>query len=131
MSHSDPIADFLTRIRNAVKAGHRQVEIPASNMKKELSNILKAKKFINDFAVIEDTKQGKIKINLRYSENQSVIRGLKKISLPGIRQYRAHDELPRVQNGMGIAVISTSKGLMTDKQARKEKVGGEVICYVW
>ncbi|MSP64127.1 MAG: 30S ribosomal protein S8 [Ignavibacteria bacterium] len=131
MAHSDPIADYLTRIRNAVKAGHRHVEIPASNMKKALSSILLSKKLINDFTVVENSKQGIIKINLRYNNNLSVIRGLRKISLPGIRQYRGHDELPRVQNGLGIAIISTSKGLMTDKQARAEKVGGEVVCYVW
>jgi small subunit ribosomal protein S8 len=131
MAHSDPIADYLTRVRNAVKARHKRVEIPASNMKKEITRILLENKLINKFDVVEDGKQGTIRIALKYADDLSIIRGIRRISKPGIRQYRDVEALPRVNNGMGLAIISTSKGLMSDKQARKENVGGEVLCYIW
>lgn len=131
MAHSDPIADYLTRVRNAVKSKHKKVEIPASNVKKELTRILFENKFITKYDVVDDGKQGTIRIALKYTNTQSVIRGLRRISTPGIRRYRSVDELPRVNNGMGIAVVSTSKGVMSDKQARKDNVGGEILCYIW
>ncbi|MBE2280108.1 MAG: 30S ribosomal protein S8 [Ignavibacteriaceae bacterium] len=129
--HSDPIADLLTRIRNAVKANKRRVEIPSSNMKVSIAQILKDNKYIQDYEVIEDDKQNIIKILLRYNQGKSVISGLKKISTPGLRKYVPADELPRVLNGYGVAILSTSKGVMTGKQAKIENVGGEVICYIW
>ena len=131
MAHSDPIADFLTRVRNAVKAKHKKVEIPASNLKKDIARILLENKLITKYDVVEDGKQGIIRIALRYAESGNVIKGIRRVSKPGIRQYRAVDQLPRVNNGMGLAIISTSKGLLTEKQARKENVGGEVLCYIW
>ena len=132
MSMTDPIADFLTRIRNAIKAGKKSVDIPTSKMKNGIAEIMKKANFINDFNVIE-TENGKkyISIRLKYNDGTSVIDGLKKVSTPGLRKYSKADELPRVRNGLGIAVISTSKGLMTDKQARLNKLGGEVICEIW
>ena len=132
MSMTDPIADFLTRIRNAIKAGKKSVDIPTSKMKNGIAEIMKKANFINDFNVIE-TENGKkyISIKLKYNGGISVIDGLKKVSTPGLRKYSKADELPRVRNGLGIAVISTSKGLMTDKQARLNKLGGEVICEIW
>ncbi len=131
MPVTDPIADFLTRIRNAVKAKKRWVEIPASNMKIRIAEIMKDYNFIRDFTVIEDNKQNVVRIFLKYVNDTSSITGLKKISKPGLRVYTDKDHLPRVLNGLGIAVISTSQGLMSDKQARKEGVGGEVVCYIW
>jgi small subunit ribosomal protein S8 len=131
MSMTDPIADYLTRIRNASRAGRKRVEIPASKLKKEITRILKDEHFIQDYTVIEDSKQNVIRIALKYKEGESVIRGLERISRPGLRNYADAGNLPRVINGLGIAVISTSKGVMTDKRARREGVGGEVICYVW
>ena len=132
MTMTDPIADMLTRIRNANVVKHETVDVPASNMKKEISRILLEEGFIRGYDVIEDGKQGIIRIQLKYGVNsERVITGLKKISKPGMRVYAAKDELPRVLGGLGVAVISTSKGILTDKQARKENVGGEVICYVW
>ena len=131
MAVTDPIADFLTRIRNAVKANKKFVEIPSSKMKVRLTEILKDNKFIKDFSIIEDNKQNIIKIWLQYVDNQPSISGLKRISTPGLRHYVAKDNVPRVYNGLGIAVISTSKGLLTDKQARKVAEGGEVICHIW
>ena len=132
MVMTDPIADFLTRIRNANKVMHEKVEIPASNEKKALAEILKNEGFIKDFEYIEDGKQGIIRVYLKYAENkQKVITGLKKISKPGLRVYCRKDEIPRVLGGLGIAIISTSQGIMTDKDARKAGIGGEVICYVW
>ncbi len=131
MPVTDPIADYLTRIRNAVKANKKFVEMPSSNMKVGISEILKNQKFIKDYEVIEDNKQNILKIALQYVDGEPSIQGLKRISTPGLRKYVSKDEIPRVRNGLGIAVISTSKGLMTDKQARKEGVGGEVICYIW
>ncbi|MBI4428412.1 MAG: 30S ribosomal protein S8 [Ignavibacteriales bacterium] len=131
MALTDPISDFLTRIRNAAKAKHRRVDIPASNTKKAIAQILLDQKYIANFAVLEDGKQGLLRINLKYQNGRPVIKGSRRISRPGIRQYRSSDKLPRVLGGLGVAIVSTSKGVMTDAQARKEKVGGEVIAYVW
>jgi small subunit ribosomal protein S8 len=131
MSKTDPIADYLTRIRNAVKAKHRRVDIPASNLKKAISEILVEKKFIAGYMVLEDNKQNIIRINLKYYDGKPVISGLKRISRPGIRTYDGVKELPKVLGGLGIAIISTSKGVMTDAQARKNNIGGEVLAYVW
>jgi small subunit ribosomal protein S8 len=131
MSVTDPIADFLTRVRNASKAKKVRVEIPASGLKKELAEILKKENYIHDFAIVEDNKQNLIRIHLKYSQGSAAISGLRRISKPGLRIYKGTDELPRVLNGLGTAVISTSKGLLTDKEARKQSVGGEVICYIW
>ena len=132
MTMTDPIADMLTRIRNANVVKHETVDVPASNMKKELARILLEEGFIRGYDVIEDGKQGIIRIQLKYGQTgESVISGLKRISKPGMRVYADKHEVPRVLNGLGISIISTSKGILTDKQARKENVGGEVICYVW
>ncbi|CCK83545.1 30S ribosomal protein S8 [Lactobacillus equicursoris DSM 19284 = JCM 14600 = CIP 110162] len=129
---TDPIADFLTRIRNANMAKHDSVEIPASNIKKSLSEILKQEGFIRDYEVTEDGKQGVIKVFLKYGPNgERVISGLKRISKPGLRNYVSADNLPKVLNGLGIAIVSTSAGILTDKEAREKNVGGEVIAYVW
>ncbi|MFW5755023.1 MAG: 30S ribosomal protein S8 [Tangfeifania sp.] len=131
---SDPIADYLTRVRNAILAKHRVVDIPASNLKKEITKILKDNGYILNYK-FEDDKgyQGNIKIALKYNPETklSAIKGLEKISKPGLRQYCDSSSIPRVLNGLGIAVISTSKGVITDKQAREQKVGGEVLCYVY
>ena len=132
MTMTDPIADMLTRIRNANVVKHETVDVPASNMKKELSRILLEEGFIRGYDVIEDGKQGIIRIQLKYGQTgERVISGLKRISKPGMGVYADKHEVPRVLNGLGISIISTSKGILTDKQARKENVGGEVICYVW
>ena len=132
MTMTDPIADMLTRIRNANVVKHETVDVPASNMKKELSRILLEEGFIRGYDVLEDGKQGIIRIQLKYGQTgERVISGLKRISKPGMRVYADKHEVPRVLNGLGISIISTSKGILTDKQARKENVGGEVICYVW
>ena len=132
MTMTDPIADMLTRIRNANTVKHETVDVPASNMKKELARILLEEGFIRGYDVIEDGKQGIIRIQLKYGQTgERVISGLKRISKPGMRVYADKHEMPRVLNGLGISIISTSKGILTDKQARKENVGGEVICYVW
>ena len=132
MTMTDPIADMLTRIRNANVVKHETVDVPASNMKKELSRILLEEGFIRGYDVIEDGKQGIIRIQLKYGQSgERVIQGIKRISKPGMRVYTNAYEVPKVLNGLGISVISTSKGILTDKQARKENVGGEVICYVW
>jgi small subunit ribosomal protein S8 len=131
MSKTDPIADYLTRIRNAAKAKQRRVDIPASKLKKAITQILLDKKFIANFTVLEDQRQNVIRINLKYSEGLPIIQGLRRISRPGIRRYKPAEDLPRVLDGLGIAVISTSKGVMTDSQARREKIGGEVLAYIW
>lgn len=132
MSMTDPIADMLTRVRNANMVKHETVDVPASNMKKEIARILLEEGFIRGYDVIEDGKQGIIRIQLKYGQTgERVISGLKRISKPGMRVYADKHEVPRVLNGLGISIISTSKGILTDKQARKEGVGGEVICYVW
>lgn len=131
---SDPIADYLTRVRNAILAKHRVVDIPASNLKKEITKILKDKGYILNYK-FEDEKdfQGNIKIALKYHPESKVsaIKGIKRISKPGLRQYCTHEDIPRVLNGLGIAIISTSKGIITDKEARDMNVGGEVLCYVY
>jgi small subunit ribosomal protein S8 len=132
MVMTDPIADFLTRIRNANTVYQDRVEIPASKTKLGLANILKDEGFIKDVEYIEDGKQGILRLYLKYGANrEKVITGLKCISKPGLRVYARRDQVPRVLGGLGVAVVSTSKGLMTDKQARAEGLGGEVICYVW
>jgi len=131
MAVTDPIADFLTQIRNAVKANKRKVDIPSSRMKVEIASLLKENNFINDFQVLEDNKQNVIRVALKYTNGVSAITGLKRISSPGLRIYSPQDKLPRVLNGYGMAIISTSKGLRSDKRARTEKVGGEVVCYIW
>ena len=132
MSMTDPIADFLTRIRNAIQAGHRRVDIPASNVKKRMAEILYEQKFIRNYIIIDDGKQGIIRLFLKFDgEGNSVIRNLKRVSTPGRRYYVDVNQLPRVKNNMGIAMISTSKGILTERQAQRENVGGEVLCYVW
>lgn len=131
MSMTDPIADFLTRIRNAAKAKHKRVDIPASRLKKAMADILLQQKYIAGYTVLDDGKQGIIRIQLKYSEGKPVISGLRRVSKPGIRQYRSKENLPRVLGGLGIAIVSTSRGVMTDAQARKLGVGGEVIAYIW
>ncbi|MGV8906350.1 MAG: 30S ribosomal protein S8 [Acetobacterium sp.] len=132
MVMTDPIADMLTRIRNANDAGHKTVEMPASKEKKAIAQILLEEGYINKVDYISDEKQGMIKITLKYGENKSrVVAGIKRISKPGLRVYAGKEEVPKVLNGLGIAIVSTSKGVMTDKKARKAGVGGEVICYVW
>ena len=132
MNTTDPIADMLTRIRNANNSKHKTVDIPSSNMKKAIANILFKEGYIAAFEEIDDSHQGVIRITLKYDEKGAkVIDGLKRISKPGLRVYASKDELPKVLNGLGIAIISTPKGVMTDKEARKNNVGGEVIAYVW
>ena len=132
MQMSDVIADMLTRIRNANNAKHATVDIPASNMKKAIAEILVNEGYVSAFETIEDGKQGIIRVTLKYTgKKQKVLRGIRRVSKPGLRIYAGCDEMPRVMNGLGIAIVSTSKGIMTDKQARKEKVGGEVLAFVW
>ncbi len=131
MATTDPVADFLTRIRNAGKAKHRRVDIPASKLKKALAQLLLEKKFVSDVTLLEDKKQGVLRITLKYYQGKPVIAGLRRVSRPGIRKYVGCDELPRVLNGLGMAVISTPKGIMSDAQARAAKLGGEVVAYIW
>ena len=132
MTMTDPIADMLTRIRNANMVRHEKLELPASNIKKEIAEILKREGFVRDVEYIEDDKQGIIRIFLKYGQNEErVITGLKRISKPGLRVYAKSEEVPKVLNGLGIALVSTSQGLITDKEARAKKVGGEVLAYVW
>ena len=132
MVMTDPIADMLTRIRNANTVRHEKLELPASNSKRNIAEILKREGFVRDVEMIEDSKQGIIRIFLKYgSNNERVITGLKRISKPGLRVYAKADEVPRVLGGLGIALVSTSKGIMTDKEARQQQVGGEVLAYVW
>ncbi len=132
MQITDTIADMLTRIRNANTAKHDTVEVPASNMKKSIAQILLDEGYIKDFEVIEDGKQGIIKITLKYGPNKTqIITGLRKVSKPGLRIYAGCEDMPKVMKGLGIAIVSTSKGVMTDKKARKENVGGEVLAFVW
>jgi len=128
-----PVSDYLTRIRNAVAAGHRTVEIPASNLKKELTKILFDQGYILSYKFIDDNKQGFIKIALKYDKvtKEPVIKEIQRISKPGLRKYAGHGEIPRILNGLGISIVSTSKGLMTGKQAKKNNVGGELLCYVY
>ncbi|MCH7772807.1 MAG: 30S ribosomal protein S8 [Bacteroidetes bacterium] len=131
MAVTDPISDFLTRIRNASKAKKIKVEIPSSKMKAGLAEILKKNGYIYDYKIDEDSKQNVITVLLKYTDGAPAINGLKRISKPGLRIYKKSDELPRVLNGLGTAVISTSKGLLTEKEARRQDTGGEVVCYIW
>lgn len=132
MQITDPIADLLTRIRNASSAKHETVEVPASKMKKAIVEILFAEGYIKKYEVIDDDRQGVIKIWLKYIEGKkAVISGIKRVSKPGLRVYASKEDMPRVLKGLGIAIVSTSKGIMTDKQARRENVGGEVLAFVW
>ena len=132
MSMSDPVADFLTRIRNAQSASKRWVDIPCSNLKKRIAYVLKEEKFINDMVLIEDGKQNKLRLFLNYDfDKKPVIHGIDRISTPGRRLYVAADRLPRVLNGMGIAILTTSKGVLSSKKAKSLNVGGEVLCHVW
>lgn len=132
MYTTDPIADMLTRIRNANSSKHGSVEIPASNMKKQIAQILVDEGYIKSYNVIDDGKQGILKITLKYGANKSkVLQGLKRVSKPGLRMYVGKDEVPKVMRGLGVAIISTSKGIMTDRAARSANVGGEVLAFVW
>ena len=132
MSMTDPIGDMLTMIRNACSAKHGKVDIPASNLKREIVRILMEEGFIKNYAYIEDNRQGILRLYLKYgSKGESIIKGLRRISRPGRRRYVKKDEIPRVLNGLGIAIISTSKGVFPDRDARRIGVGGEVLCYVW
>ena len=132
MQITDPIADLLTRIRNANSAKHESVDVPASNMKKAIVEILNKEGYIKEYQVIEDGKQGVIRITLKYgANNEKAISGLKRVSKPGLRIYAGVDEMPKVLKGLGIAIVSTSKGIMTDKQARAEHIGGEVLAFIW
>lgn len=131
MQITDPIADMLTRIRNANTAKHETVDIPASNMKKAIAEILNEEGYIKGYQIIEDGKQGVIRITLKYAGKEKVISGIQRVSKPGLRMYAPADELPRVLKGLGIAIISTSKGIMTDKKARDAHIGGEVLAFVW
>ncbi len=132
MTMTDPIADMLTRIRNANTVGHKTVEIPASKIKKSIAEILLEEGYINGFEMIEDDKQGVIKVEMKYGPaGEKVINGIKKISKPGLKVYAKACDVPKVLGGLGIAVVSTSKGVVSDKEARKLGVGGEIICYVW
>ena len=130
---TDPIADFLTRVRNAIKAQHRVVEVPPSNLKKEITKILFEKGYILNYKIVEEGVQGTIKIALKYDPVNKVnaIKSLERVSTPGLRRYTGYKEMPRVLNGLGIAILSTSKGVMTDKEARELKIGGEVLCYIY
>jgi small subunit ribosomal protein S8 len=128
---TDPIADMLTRVRNAAQAKVKRVDMPVSKLKTELARILKENHFIHDYKVLDDGRFGVLRVYLRYFEDKPVIRHLKRVSRPGRRIYKGADELPRVRGGLGIAILSTSKGMMTDRQARSEKVGGEVMALVW
>ena len=132
MTMTDPVADMLTRIRNANTVGHATVDIPASKMKKSIAEILVREGYIKGFNIIDDGKQGIIRVQMKYgADKEKVISGLKKISKPGLKVYAKSDEVPRVLGGLGVAIISTSNGIVSDKEARKLGVGGEVICYVW
>ena len=130
---TDPIADYLTRLRNAIQAKHRVVEVPASNLKKDITKILFEKGYILNFKFVEDERQGIIKIALKYDAvtKTNAIKSLKRVSTPGLRKYTGYKDMPRVINGLGIAIISTSKGVMTDKEASDQKIGGEVLCYIY
>jgi len=130
---TDPIADYLTRLRNAISANHRVVEIPASNLKKEITKVLFDKGYILNYKFVEEGPQGSIKIALKYDPVNKVnaVKKLIRVSTPGLRKYVGHKDMPRVLNGLGIAILSTSKGVMTDKEAREQKIGGEVLCYIY
>ncbi len=128
---SDVIADMLTRIRNANSAKHPTVDIPASNMKKSIADILVEEGYIKGYSIVEDGKQGIIRVTLKYNGKERVIQGIRRVSKPGLRIYAGCEDLPKVMNGLGIAIVSTSKGIMTDKAARKQNVGGEILAFVW
>jgi small subunit ribosomal protein S8 len=128
---TDPVADYLTRLRNAIQAGHKRVDVPTSNLKREITKLLLANKFISGYTELKETAQGFIRIQLKYNDGQPVIAGLKRVSTPGLRRYVDAGLIPRVMGGLGIAIVSTSSGLMTDKQARQARVGGEVLCEIW
>jgi small subunit ribosomal protein S8 len=131
MTMTDPVADYLTRLRNAIQAGHKRVDVPASNLKRELTKLLLAQKFIGGYTEIKETVQPVIRIQLKYHDGTPVIGGLKRISTPGLRKYVDAAGIPRVMGGLGVAVLSTSRGLMTDKEARLAKIGGEILCEIW
>lgn len=131
MTMTDPVADYLTRLRNAIQAKHKRVDVPASGLKRELTRLLVDQKFIGGFTELKTTAQGVLRIQLRYNDGRSVIKGLRRVSTPGLRKYSGAHSLPRVLGGMGIAVVSTSRGLMTDRQAKEANVGGEVLCEIW
>ncbi len=131
MQMSDVIADMLTRIRNANNAKHETVDIPASNMKKAITDILVKEGYVKGYQIVEDGKQGIIRVTLKYNGKEKVIKGLRRVSKPGLRIYASCEDMPRVMNGLGVAIVSTSKGIMTDKEARKNNIGGEVIAFVW
>jgi len=131
MNMTDPIADMLTRIRNAIMARHTRVMIPASNMKIAIARILKEEGYIKDYELVKDNPQGTIRITLRYSGKQPVLTQLKRVSKPGLRVYTKRDAIPRVRGGLGTAIISTPKGLMTGRKAYQQGLGGEVVCYIW
>ena len=131
MQMSDVIADMLTRIRNANNAKHETVDVPAYNMKRSIADILVNEGYIKGYNIVEDGKQGIIRITLKYNGKEKVIKGLRRVSKPGLRIYASAEDMPRVMNGLGVAIVSTSKGLMTDKQARKSNIGGEVLAFVW
>lgn len=131
MTMTDPVADYLTRLRNALQAGHKRVDVPASNLKREMTKLLVEHQYVAGFTEIKETAQGVIRIQLKYQDTRPVIAGLKRVSRPGLRKYVDADAIPRVLGGLGIAIISTSRGLMTDRQARDARVGGEVLCEIW
>ena len=132
MGMTDPVADMLTRIRNGSKAGKKWVDVPASKLKREVARILAEEHFIERYKYTEDPKQGELRLYLKYDKNETpVINGIRRVSKPGLRRYSRADDLPRVLNGLGVAIVTTSSGVMTDRDARKKGVGGEVICYVW
>ena len=128
---TDPIADLLTRVRNAQMARHRRVDMPVSKLKVEIARLLKENHYIHDYKVLDDGRFGQLRLSLKYYQEKPVIRELRRISKPGLRKYVGVEEIPRVRNGLGMAVLSTSRGVMTDREARAAKVGGEVIAYVW
>ena len=131
MTMTDPVADYLTRLRNALQAGHKRVDVPASNLKRAMTKLLVEHQYVAGFTEVKETAQGVIRIQLKYQDTRPVIAGLKRVSRPGLRKYVDADAIPRVLGGLGIAIISTSRGLMTDRQARDARVGGEVLCEIW
>jgi len=131
MTMTDPVSDYLTRVRNAIQAKHKRVDIPASNLKRELTKLLVTLKYINGFTELKESAQGVLRIQLKYNDGEPVIAGMKRVSRPGLRKYVGAEAVPRVLGGLGVAIISTSAGLMTDQQARTAKVGGEVLCEIW
>ncbi|MCZ6775735.1 MAG: 30S ribosomal protein S8 [Ignavibacteria bacterium] len=131
MTMTDPVADYLTRLRNAIQAGHKRLDIPASKLRRNLTRLLLEHGFIAGYTEIKDTRQGTIRIRIKYTDGKPSISGLRRVSRPGLRKYVGVDEAPRVLGGLGVAVLSTSKGLLTDRQARQANVGGEVLCEIW